>query len=333
MACEPDKTRRNLVKVMLAAGTGALAGCSGPSIPANLYRWGSSSLGSSGYVIIEAFSQLVNRHTNIRNASLATAGTSENMFLIGEGKLDLGHSTSVDWMPALAGRKPYTRPVRAMQLFAYAVWHQLPIVRADSGILELSDLAGRRFSPSQPGSGTAAMYKVLLQSAELYDRIRLRYGSWSEVYTAFRAGQIDSVVGMLTNGMRSSWVQQLEATIPIRALRIPAAVLLKARAVNPGILDGQLDGRDWSAIDRTMRVPAIAGIVACGTRVSAEIGYAVTAAILDRAAELKRSARALNVLDVEFAVRNLMISAPVNAGAAQYFIEKGVWRNELTIAA
>lgn len=315
---------------MLASGAGVFAACSRP--PEDLYRWGSSSLGSSGYVVIEAFSQMATRHTPYRHASLATAGTSENMFLIGEGKLDLAHSTSVDWITALAGSPPYRRPVRATQLFAYAIWHQLPIVRASSDVRQLADLAGRRFSPSQPGSGTAAMYNVLLRSAGLHQQVRWRYGSWSEVYSAFRAAQVDSVVGMLTNGVRSRWIQQLEATMQIRAVEIPPGVLQRARSVNPGILDEELGPQDWSAVGRHMRVPAIAGIVAAGAAVTPEVGYAVTRSILDNAATLRETGPALRSFDLDFAVRQLITAAPVNPGAAQYFREQGVWRSDLSIA-
>lgn len=317
---------------MLASGLGAVTGCSRPGKADDLYRWGSSSLGSSGYVIIEAFSQIATRHTPWRHASLATAGTSENMFLLGEGKLEFAHSTSVDWLPALSGSKPYTQPVRANQLFAYAIWHQLPIVNADSGIESFSDLAGRRFSASQPGSGSAAMFNLLLRSAGLYEQVQWRYGSWSEIYTAFRAGQIDSVVGMLTNRVRSKWIRQLDATMPIRALEIQPGILAQARGANPGILIERLEPGDWSAVERPMQVPAIAGIVAASADVTPEVGYEVTSSILSRSADLKSSGPALNLFDPDFAVRHLISAAPVNAGAAQYFIEQGLWRDDLTVA-
>lgn len=328
-----DRSRRRFMQSALASAAGLAAGEVLAAPLRNVYRWGSSSLGSSGYVIMEAFAQTANRYTSIRNASLATAGTAENLFLIGERKLEFAHSTSVDWAPALAGEKPYRRPVRANQLFAYAVWQQLPIVRADSGITKLADLTGLRFSPSLPGSGTAAMYNVLLQAAGLADRVRMRYGSWSEVYTAFRASQIDAVVGVLTNGRPSSGIQELESTIEIRVLPVPAPVLATARQRNPGILEGTLGPEQWQAMDAAARVPAMTGIVAASVDVTPETGYEVTKAILDRAAEVRHYGAPLAGVGLESAVRNLIPAAAVNAGAAQYFKEQAVWRDDLTIAA
>lgn len=328
------KLRRHLLKSALALAVTAAVPRPARSTPAReLYRWGSSSLGSSGYVIMEAFAQTVNRYTRYRNTSLATAGTAENLFLIGRGDLEFAHSTSVDWAIALAGQRPYTQPVRANQLFGYAVWQQVPIVHADSALRRLSDLAGRRFSPSMPGSGTAAMYNVLTQAADLHDRIKWRYGSWSEVYTAFRARQIDSVVGVLTNGTRSGGIQQLEASLDLRVLDVPRAVLARARARNPGIFEDSLDCDDWPVISGSVRVPMMTGIVAASTGVSDEVGYEVTRNILGRADEIRQIGGPLRDFDAQMAVRNLIPTAPVNAGAAEYFRETGVWRDELTVAA
>lgn len=326
------RDRRIVLKSIAASAVGLASGVTLPAPAKQVKRWGSSSLGSSGYVIMEAFAQTVNRHTRLRNSSLATAGTAENMFLIGRGELEFAHSTSVDWITALAGRKPYKRPVVANQLFAYAVWHQPLLVHADSDIRELTDLAGATFSPSQPGSGTAAMYNVLMASAQLQDRVRWRYGSWSEIYTAFRAKQIDCVVGVLTNGRLSSGIQQLQASFGLRALGIPGSIIADARSSNPGIFAGELTSLDWNVVNRPTPVPVMTGIVASGPTVSAEIGYTVTKAILDRAAEVRKLGAPLSGLTLEAAVSNLVDSAPVNAGAARYFQEQGVWRSELTIA-
>lgn len=329
-----DKLRRKMLKAALALAVTAAVPRPAASAPVkDLYRWGSSSLGSSGYVIMEAFAQTVNRHTAYRNSSLATAGTAENMFLIGRGDLEFAHSTSVDWAAALAGERPYKQPVRANQLFAYAVWQQVPIVHADSDLQRLSDLAGRRFSPSMPGSGTAAMYNLLTDAAGLHDRIKWRYGSWSEVYTAFRARQIDSVVGVLSSGTPSGGILQLEAGLDLRVLEIPGEVLAQARGRNPGILEDSLDSDDWPVVSGIVRVPMMTGIVATSLSVSAEVGYEVTRTILGRIAEVRQIGGPLRQFDEEMAVRHLIPTAPVNAGAAAYFKETGVWRDDLTVAA
>jgi TRAP transporter TAXI family solute receptor len=229
-------SRRHFLSLGAASAAGlALPGQFAAAADRDVYRWGSSSLGSSGYVIMEAFAQTANRYTTLRNSSLATAGTAENMSLIGRGLLEFAHSTSVDWIAALRGDPPYRHPVRANQLFAYASWQQVPIVLKQSGLRSVTDLAGKRFGPSQPGSGTAAMYRVILQASGIRDAVNWRYGSWSEIYTAFRARQLDAVVGVMTNRVPSSWIRQLDSTLELQALEIPAEILAAASSSNPGV--------------------------------------------------------------------------------------------------
>jgi TRAP-type uncharacterized transport system substrate-binding protein len=118
----------------------------------------------------------------------------------------------------------------------------------------------------------------------------------------------------------------------IRALTVPTSVLARARERNPGILEASLGPDQWGILVTDARVPAMTGIVATSTDVTPEVGYEVTRAILDRASEVRSLGAPLSGLDTESAVRYLLPAAPVNAGAAQYFMEQGAWRDELTIA-
>jgi hypothetical protein len=295
-------------------------------------RWGSSSLGSSGYVIMEALSQTIRKYTDYQSSSLATAGTSENMALIGRGKLEFGHSTTVDWVAATEGQAPFDGPIELHQMFAYAGWHEPPLVRADSDIMTIEDLAGRRYSPSQPGSGAALLHHELMRAAGLYDQINWSYGTWTEAYDAFVAGQIDAVVGVITNGAPSSNIQQAEAATPLRALAMPEAVLAKAREVNSGILDEMVGPDILPFLEEPIRMPLIGGVAAASPSVTPEAGYDVTKAIFDNAEEVRGMGGPLSGIRLDFAVKNLMASFPVNAGAAQYFQEQGVWRDDLIVA-
>jgi TRAP transporter TAXI family solute receptor len=325
--------RRTFLKAGGALGAMTVAGL--PSIAFaddTIYRWGSASLGSSGYVIMEALSQIVKAKAGLNSSSLATAGTTENMALIGGGELEFGHSTTVDWVAATEGQKPFEGPIELHQMFAYAAWHEPPIVHADSDIRTVADLAGKRYSPSQPGSGAALLHHELMRAAGIYDSIDWAYGTWAEVYDAFKARRIHGVVGVITNGQLDGRILEAEAAVEVRALEVPEEVILAARQVNAGILDGMIGPDVWPTLEKPIRMPLIGGVVAASPNVTPEAGYAITSAIFDNAEEVRQMAQPLSAIDTEFAVRNMMTAFPVNAGAAQYFQEQGVWRDDLMIA-
>lgn len=104
--------RRSVLR-LAAGGAVGLSGLAGLPVDAFASKitppvllWGSSSLGSTGYVIIETLSAMVNKKTKIRSSSMSTSGGGENMALIGEGVIHLGQTTSSDWPAAIKGEKP-----------------------------------------------------------------------------------------------------------------------------------------------------------------------------------------------------------------------------------
>ena len=323
--------RRSFLKTAAATSLAMTAGAPLMAQTKGL-RWGSSSLGSSGYVILEAMSNVANKHTDLKNSVQATAGTTENFALMGSGDLDIAHTTSIDWVAAFRGDKPFSGPIEANQLLSYVKWVCPPLVHADSDIKTIADLKGKKYSASKPGSGAASLSRILLKHADVIDDIEWVYGGWKEVYNNFQVGQIDCIFGIFTNGAPIGLVTQVGTAVPLRALEYPQEILDAGAAENPGILTGELTPDDWPMLEAPVRTPLFTGVLGAANSVSAEDGYAITKAVLDNVEEVKSFGKPLAGLGLEAAVGNLLEAYPVNAGAAQYFKEQGVWRDELKIA-
>jgi uncharacterized protein len=296
--------------------------------------WGSASLGSTGYVIIEGLATTVSKHSKWRGSSQSTQGGAENMALIGQGALDLGQTTSTDWQAALKGESPYKQPVKAHQMFSYALWTLSPIVLASSPIQSFEDLAGKRLAPGPAGGSTAIAYRTLLEQAGLKDKVRLQFGSWRECFEAVKNGSVDSTVSIAYSGKPASVVNELESAHKIRVIEVPRAPIEKSSQVNPGILLGETNPALWKATgEKPLTAPAFSGVLAAHPRVTAEMGYDIAKAVYEHADEIRRIAAELQEIRLDFATKYLLKGVPVNAGAARYFKEKGVWRDELTIAS
>ena len=107
----------------------------------------------------------------------------------------------------------------------------------------------------------------------------------------------------------------------------------KAQAINPGVVSGELNPTDWKTIDKPMNVASFSGILACHPKMSEQDVYDVCKAIFDNAAEVQSIGKQLKDIDAKFGARYLMTGFKVHPGAAKYFKEKGIWRDELTIAS
>ncbi|MCW1951094.1 MAG: ABC transporter substrate-binding protein, partial [Octadecabacter sp.] len=218
---------------------------------------------------------------------------------------------------------------------SYVKWLMPPLVHADSDIRTIADLRGRRYSASKPGSGAASLSRILFEAAGLGaqgNEVDWVYGGWKEVYDNFQLGQVDCVMGIFTNGSPHSLVMQVGTAVPVRPLEFDQATLEAAAELNPGILIGELSPENWDMIDQPQRSPVFTGVLGAATSVSAEDGYNIVSSVLNNLEETRAFGKPLEGLGLEAAVNNLLTAYPVNAGAAQYFKEQGVWREELQIA-
>ncbi|HEX6142753.1 MAG TPA: TAXI family TRAP transporter solute-binding subunit [Geminicoccaceae bacterium] len=337
MARIPDLTigRRRMLGGLgvLAAGAAGLPFARlTPAEAQQLLQWGSSSLGSTGYVIIEALAWAANQFSETRNSSMSTAGGAENMALLQQGLLDFAQTTSSDWQPATAGEEPYPEPVEVYQMFAYTLWNLTPMVAADSDIETLEDLKGRRVMPATAGGATAAMWQTVFEVAGLAEEVDWTYGSWTESYNAMKSGAADCIPTLLTNGRPAPVLEELQTSMDLRVLPVPDDLIAEAQERNPGILKATLTPKDWAELQEPVTTLSISGILGVHPRIDEETAYAITQAVFDHVEEVRSKGVQLQDVALEFATQHLMPQYPVHPGAARYFKEKGVWRDDLQIA-
>jgi len=314
-----------------AAAIGALSNATNAFSGTKIYQWGSASLGSTGYQIITVLSAAASKFSNGRHASLSTAGGAENMALLGEQVLDFGQTTTTDWYPAINGLGRYKdKPVKAVQMFSYTSWAASPMVRADSGINSMEDLAGKRVMPATAGGATTGLWHTLFEAAGMKDKVNWTYGSWNETYDALASGAVDCIPTLLTSGNPSGLVQRLETTHKLKVLPISPELIAKATAVNPGVKSGTVYPATWKSLKEPTLMVHFGGVLAARPDIPDDVAYEITKAIYDNAAFVrKRGGIKLKDVTLKYATEFLMPAYPVHAGAAKYFKEQGVWREEL----
>ena len=331
----PASSRRNFLKATsgLMLGTSLGLGFRPVQAQDRPLRWGSATLGASGYIIIEALASTVSRHSDVRGASVSTGGSTENMALLGAKEIDLGQTTSWEWQLAKNAEAPFKQKIEPVQILSYAIWSLHPLVRADSGLRRLEDLAGKRVSPGPIGGVTAHLWKLMFQKAGLYDKVRWTYGSWRETYDGFKAGAIDCIGSIMVDGRPSAIVIELESSQKIRPLLIERGLMTEVSKANPGALVHTITPDVWKTLNAPLDTPAASGVLAARPELSNETGYKIVKAIYDNEEDVRKIAAELAMIRKELATKYLLLGYPVNGGAARYFKEKGVWRDELTIRA
>ena len=293
-------------------------------------RWGSASLGSTGYVIIEALASTVARKSDLKGSAVSTSGAVENMALIGRNEIDLAQTTSLEWQSASRGEAPFKQSIKPVQLLSYGIWDQPLVVRADSGIKTIADLAGKRICTGPAGGAATMLWRLLLTKAGLMDKVRPSYGSWRETHEGMKAGAFDAIATILLNGKPASIMTELEATVKVRPVAFSADLIKEVQSEQPGALANTLTPTNWPALESEALSPAMSGILGSRPEVDDATGYTIVKTIYENAEDIRKISTELAMVDIKQATRFLLPGFPVNGGAAKYFKERGVWRDELT---
>ena len=119
---------------------------------------GTTSASSSHYGYFVAVSKLINENVEGVDANVVETGaTLDNLRRLQRNQVDLGLVTTNVAYDVFNGRGEFEgKAYKPLMLWVYASAPQNVVVREDSGISSLQDLAGKNFNPGISGSATEA---------------------------------------------------------------------------------------------------------------------------------------------------------------------------------
>ncbi len=294
-------------------------------------RMGSSSPGSTAYIHFEACSFLVNKHSAAYKASsISTAGSSENVVLLGEGKIDIGSAGTLDVYAAWEGER-WEKVIPVWQVASYTYWPQPMIALAGADVDSVADLAGKPVSLIKKGSGSEYMWRIILEEYGIIDEVKKNYLAWGESYDALADGLIVACPGNYPGGKPNPAMESLATRKEYKALEIDQEVLKRANKRNPGILVTSLSKSAYKGFKEDVPCGGIAGVVLSTAQVDDDLVYEYCKAVFEHTDELHEMSAVSGATTLENATRWLMSEYPVHPGAARYFKEKGVWNENLKI--
>ncbi|MEW6265843.1 MAG: TAXI family TRAP transporter solute-binding subunit [Thermodesulfobacteriota bacterium] len=128
---------------------------------------GSTQSSSSHYAYFVALAKIMNAYVPDLNVSVVETGASvDNINRIKKGDLDLGMTTIHLQYQAYHGMAPWKdQPIKDQYvLWVYQAAPQNFVVREDSGVKTVYDLAGKQFNPGMRGSATEKTVENILDA-------------------------------------------------------------------------------------------------------------------------------------------------------------------------
>lgn len=300
---------------------GATAGCLGPS-------W--QEVGATSMTIAtgnrrgvfdlygEALAEVLHRRLpSVSVRTLRTDASVTNLREVDRGRADLGFSLGDVAADSLAGRGASEDPLDLAALArTYDSFVHL-VVRADSPVVELGDLRGRRVSLGAPGSGTRVVAWRLLSSVGLaQDDLEPVARSLQPSADALAKGEIDAF--FFVSGLPNAVVVELAARRDIRLVDLGDLVRPLSRRYGAEFTPGAVPASTYDV--PAVETVSVKNYLVVHPRLDDALAYAITRVVFEDQDAIEQIAPGVPQPNIGAAIFTSPL--PLHPGAARYFREQ-----------
>lgn len=276
--------------------------------------------GGGWYAMAGGLAQFFNNH-GVRSTAEVGAGVS-NVVLVSNNQAEIGFSMSVVPPAAEAGAPPFDREIdNVYGLFAMGENKVQLLVREDSGVETVSDLAGRRFGSQPVGAVTAESLRLVLEAYGLSeDDVEITRGS-----QAFGASETQDrrIVGYTATAVppTPSFMEVTETT-DARFLPISDEAFAFLQAANPGFSRSEIPAGTYRGQDEPVPTAATALIIIASDAMTEDEAYWITKTLAENIDEVRALHSQLSNLTLEG--MSDVSGIQLHPGAERYYREAGL---------
>jgi TRAP transporter TAXI family solute receptor len=315
---------------LASAAALGLSLCSSAAV-AELYKVTSIAPGMSPFVVNTAIAKVVNTHVDgVELQVRATGAATKHMVDAATGDVDfLFGSPTINWLLVnqIGPFKDFTNgpdlEANVGMIFSYQIGPYHYVTRADSGIMTLDDLRGKKVFAGPPGGAATG---VVLRAIEEVTGIKpeemeVQAFGFDAAIQAFQDDKIDVIV--LPTNLPSPSIQQFALTKDIRILDVDVDKM-KINAATGGTIN-EIPAGAYGANQLNESATRTHGAIvnfSAGMHVSEEAVYQVTKAIWENLSELHETAEWMpSTITRETALS--LIAGRLHPGAERYYREAG----------
>ncbi|MBQ3077913.1 MAG: TAXI family TRAP transporter solute-binding subunit [Clostridia bacterium] len=194
------------------------------------------------------------------------------------------------------------------------------IASADSGIKTIADLAGKRVSVGDAGSGVEFNARQIMEAYGLtFDDIEKQNLSFGDSASAIKDGKIDAF--FCTAGAPTTAVTELATTNDIVVVNVDGAEADALIAKYPFYTSYKIPADTYKGMTADATTVAVKATFIVADSLSEDLVYNMTKTLFDKKADIVAGHSKGTELDTTYAVEG--VSVPFHPGAEKYFKEVG----------
>jgi len=274
-----------------------------------------------------AICRLVNKNRKehgIRCSAESTGGSIYNINTIRAGELEFGVAQS-DWQyHAYNGSSKFKDQGAFKKLRAVFSVHPEPVtvIASDrSGVMQLTDIKGKRMNIGNPGSGTRGTWEVI-EEALGWKRSDLKLAAEmksAETGQAVCDGKIDAYFWLV--GHPSALTQESLATCDAHLVDVKGPAIDELVTDNTYYRTATIPAGMYNN-DRDIQTFGVGATFVSSTEVDDKVVYTITKAVFDNFEDFKKLHPAFANLKESEMIKD-GLSAPLHDGAVKYYKERG----------
>lgn len=318
----------------LAAGAAVHGAAISGAQAKEFYRMGSLAPGMSPFTVNTAFATIVNKH--VKGVEIQVSATGSGMrhqLLVSKGRMDFFMSSPVgQWLMEkqigpfrkLKNGKELSGKIR--HIFTYEIGPYHFVTYADSGIMKMAGLKGKKVFIGPPGGAATRNVAVMIKSqtgmepGKDFQKVNM---GWSAAIQAFQDKKFDVLV--FPTNAPSPAIQQIALSNKLRLLSVDIAKqgkLLRTPGRTIRTIDPSVYGKNMVNTEPVQTLGALVGV---GVRADMpdDIVYKVTKAFWEHLDDVHASAVWMkNAVNLKVAL--VVVPHGLHPGAAKYYKERGL---------
>jgi TRAP transporter TAXI family solute receptor len=264
----------------------------------------------------------------------ATQGSVENLRQLNKAQIESAFAQADLAAMAYAGSQAFASggPMPDLRAIASLFPEALHvIVRVDSPIRELADLAGKPVSLGEEGSGSAINARALLAAAGFAEGdVVGRYLRLGQAAAELKTGGVDAVI--VAGGLPIPAITELAQSTPIRLIPIGDAVVGRLQQQFGYYRRAVIPAGAYRSVDTDTRTIGFNALWLTRADADAELIYEITRAAWSPGAA--RLFAALGPIGRQIRLENALdgVSLPLHPGAERFYRESGMRIDRLPVA-
>jgi hypothetical protein len=284
----------------------------------------SGSPGGVYYPLGGGMAVAIQKTTDLRCAAESTGASVENCRLVGAEESDMGMVMGSIAYNASQGIKPFEKKFPLTTLFQMYSAPEHIVTVSGKGIRSIKDLKGKKVSIDVPGSGCAAMAKVILEEHgfNLEKDLTIANLSQNESVQALKDGVVDAV--FFNFAYPAAAVLDLAATRDIVMVPMEPTMLEKMLKKYPYYVMSVIPARTYPKVDYDVLCLGDSNVLVANQNMEEGVAYKIVKAIFENVDKGQWALKNIHPIAGQFTPQNA-IHSPIDLhpGAVKYFKEVG----------